>query len=52
MSDLIITEDPDNYPVPDEGLHSSVLVDAVNLGTLDSPWGSKKKFPWSGSFKP
>jgi len=43
MSDLIITEDPSNYPVPDEGLHSAVLVDAVNLGTLETPWGPKEK---------
>jgi len=42
-SDLIITEDPSNYPVPDEGLHSAVLVDAVNLGTLETPWGPKEK---------
>jgi len=43
MSDLIITEDPSNYPVPDEGLHSAVLVDAVNLGTIETPWGPKEK---------
>jgi hypothetical protein len=43
MSDLIITEDKSNYPVPEEGLHSAVLVDAVNLGTLESPWGPKEK---------
>jgi len=43
MSDLIIIEDPSNYPVPDEGLHSAVLVDAVNLGTLETPWGPKEK---------
>jgi len=43
MSDLIITEDPSNYPVPDEGLHSAVLVDALSLGTLETPWGAKQK---------
>ena len=43
MSDLLIREDPSLYPVPDEGLHSAVLVDAVNLGTLETPWGPKEK---------
>ena len=43
MSDLIIREDPSLYPVPEEGLHSAVLVDAVNLGTLESQWGPKEK---------
>lgn len=43
MSDLIITEDPSNYPVPDEGLHSAVLVDAVDIGTVETPWGPKQK---------
>jgi hypothetical protein len=43
MSDLIITEDPSNYPVPDEGLHAAVLVDAVDIGTVETPWGPKQK---------
>lgn len=43
MSDLIITEDPSNYPVPEEGLHNAVLVDAVDLGQLETPWGPKHK---------
>ena len=43
MSDLIIKEDPSQYPTPEEGLHNAVLVDAVNLGTLESPWGPKEK---------
>jgi len=43
MSDLIIREDPSLYPTPDEGLHSAVLVDAVNLGALETPWGQKEK---------
>jgi len=29
--------------VPDEGLHSAVLVDAFNLRTLETPWGPKEK---------
>lgn len=43
MSDLIIKEDPSQYPVPDEGLHNAVLVDAVDLGELDTPFGTKQK---------
>jgi len=43
MSDLIIIEDKSNYPVPDEGLYSAVLVDAVDLGQLETPWGPKHK---------
>ena len=43
MSNLIITEDPSNYPVPDEGLHHAVLVDAVDLGQIETPWGAKPK---------
>ena len=43
MSDLTIKEDPSLYPVPKEGLHSAVLVDAVDVGTVDTPWGAKQK---------
>ena len=43
MSDLIIKEDRSLYPTPDEGLHHAVLVDAVNLGQLETPWGPKEK---------
>ena len=43
MSDLIIREDPSLYPVPEEGLHAAVLVDAVDLGQLETPWGAKHK---------
>ena len=43
MSDLIITEDPSNYPVPDKDLHTAILVYAVNLGTLEMLWGQKEK---------
>ena len=43
MSDLLIREDPSLYPVPEEGLHSAVLVDAVDLGQLETPWGPKHK---------
>jgi len=43
MSDLLIREDPSLYPVPDEGLHGAILVDAVDLGQLETPWGAKHK---------
>ena len=43
MSELLIREDPSLYPVPDEGLHSAVCVDAVDLGQLETPWGPKHK---------
>jgi hypothetical protein len=43
MSDLLIREDPSLYPTPDEGLHNAVCVDAVDLGTLETPWGPKEK---------
>ena len=43
MSELIIKEDPSLYPVPEEGLHHAVLVDAVDLGQLETPWGPKNK---------
>ncbi len=43
MSELLIREDPSLYPVPEEGLHSAVCVDAVDLGQLETPWGPKHK---------
>ncbi len=43
MSDLIITEDPSQYPIPDEGLHHGVCVDAISLGQIETPWGAKEK---------
>ena len=43
MQELIIREDPSLYPVPDEGLHHAVLVDAVDVGEVETPWGSKHK---------
>lgn len=43
MEDLIIKEDPSQYPIPDEGLHNAVLLDAVSLGLLETPWGPKEK---------
>jgi len=43
MSDLIITEDPANYPIPEEGLHHGVCVDAISIGTVETPWGAKEK---------
>ncbi len=43
MSDLIIIEDPSQYPIPDEGLHHGLCVDAISLGRVETPWGSKEK---------
>jgi hypothetical protein len=43
MQELIIREDPSLYPVPDEGLHNAVLVDAVDVGEVETPWGAKHK---------
>lgn len=40
---LIVKEDPSEYPLCPEGLHPAVLVDAVDLGEQESPWGSKHK---------
>ncbi len=40
---LIIKEDPSEYPLCPDGLHSAVLVDAVDLGKQESPWGAKHK---------
>lgn len=40
---IVIKETPDMYTVPDEGLHAAVLVDAVDLGELETPWGPKHK---------
>lgn len=40
---LIIKEDPSEYPLCPDGLHSAVVVDAVDLGNQSSPWGEKHK---------
>jgi hypothetical protein len=40
---LIIQEDPNKYPLPPEGLHKAVCVDVVDLGDLDTKFGSKHK---------
>jgi hypothetical protein len=40
---LIIQEDPNKFPLPPEGLHKAVCVDAVDLGELDTRFGSKHK---------
>ncbi|MBO6573169.1 MAG: hypothetical protein JJ958_12090 [Balneola sp.] len=40
---LIVKEDPNEYPLCPDGLHSAVLVDAVDLGKQESPWGAKHK---------
>lgn len=40
---LIIKEDPSEYPLCPDGLHAAVLVDVVDLGKQESPWGAKHK---------
>lgn len=40
---LIIKEDPSEYPLCPDGLHSAVLVDAVDLGQQESKFGTKHK---------
>lgn len=40
---LIIKEDPSDFPLAPDGLHSAVIVDAVDLGQQESPWGAKHK---------
>lgn len=40
---LIIKEDPSEYPLCPDGLHGAVIVDAVDLGHQESPWGAKHK---------
>ena len=30
-------------PVPDEGWYSALLVDAVDIGTIETPWGPENK---------
>lgn len=43
MPPLIITENPEDYPLCPDGLHSAVIVDAVDLGQQETPWGGKHK---------
>lgn len=40
---LIIKEDASEYPLCPDGLHAAVLVDTVDLGQQESPWGAKHK---------
>lgn len=40
---LIIKEEKPDYPLAPEGLQDAVLVDVVDLGELDTPWGAKHK---------
>lgn len=40
---LVITENQKDYPIPEEGLFNAVCVDAVALGTIETPWGPKEK---------
>lgn len=40
---IIIKEDKNKYPLAPDGLQEAVLVDVVDLGELDTPWGAKHK---------
>lgn len=41
---LVVTESPKvEYIPPSEGLHQAVMVDVVDLGVLETPWGDKHK---------
>lgn len=40
---LIIKEEKTEYPLAPDGLQDAVLVDVVDLGELDTPWGPKRK---------
>ncbi|MEO9887054.1 MAG: hypothetical protein ABJR05_14550 [Balneola sp.] len=40
---LIIKEEKPDYPLAPDGLQDAVLVDVVDLGELDTPWGPKHK---------
>lgn len=43
MSSLIIKEEKTEFPLAPDGLQDAVLVDVVDLGELDTPWGAKHK---------
>ena len=43
MPPLIVKDEPQEYPLCPDGLHAAVLVDAVDLGQQESPWGAKHK---------
>jgi len=43
MPPLIIKDEPSEYPLCPDGLHAAILVDAVDLGKQESPWGAKHK---------
>ena len=40
---LIVKDDFQDFPLCPDGLHAAVLVDAVDLGQQESPWGAKHK---------
>lgn len=40
---IIIKEEKTEYPLAPDGLQDAVLVDVVDLGELDTPWGPKHK---------
>lgn len=40
---LIVKDEPQEFPLCPDGLHAAILVDAVDLGSQESPWGAKHK---------
>jgi len=40
---ITISEYISRNPVPDEGWYSALLVDAVDIGTIETPWGPENK---------
>lgn len=40
---LVIKEQQNQYPIPDEGIYNAVCVDVVDLGSVETPWGPKEK---------
>lgn len=40
---LIVKDEEKEFPLCPDGLHACILVDAVDLGKQESPWGAKHK---------
>jgi hypothetical protein len=40
---LIVKDEEKEFPLCPDGLHAAILVDAVDLGKQESPWGAKHK---------
>lgn len=40
---LVIKQIDKQFPIPSEGIYDAVIVDIVDLGKIDTPWGPKSK---------